>query len=116
MDERTVNLAEKDLEVLPNGTVALRLLAIIAAGHGQELEEIAVFLHTTRQSVAKWIVNYKRDGLKGICDRPKGHRKKRLSDTQEKQIQDWLDQGKSPTGEHYHWTVDKVKAAIEEQM
>lgn len=116
MDERTANLAEKDLEILPNGTVALRLLAIVAAGRGLGLEEIAEFLRTTRQSVAKWIGNYKSDGLKGLCDRPKGHRVKRLSETQEEQIQGWLDQGKSPSGEPYHWTVDKVKAAIEKQF
>lgn len=116
VDEKTASLAEKDLEILPNGTVAMRLLAIAAAGRGTGMEEIAEFLRTTRQSVAKWIGNYKSDGLKGICDRPKGHRVKRLSETQEKQIQDWLDHSKSPSGEPYYWTVDKVKAAIEKQF
>lgn len=116
MDEKTARLAEKDLEVLPNGTVAMRLLAIVAAGRGMGLEEIAEFLRTTRQSVAKWIGNYKSGGLKGICDRPKGHRVKRLSETQEARIQEWLDHGKSPSGDPCYWTVDKVKAAIEKQF
>ena len=113
VDERTVELAEKDLEVLPNGAVAMRLLAVIAAGRGLGLEEIAEFLHTTRQSVAKWIGNYKRAGLKGLRDKPKGHRKKKMTSEQEEQVQDWLDQGKSPSGEPCHWTVDKVKSALE---
>lgn len=116
VDESTTKLAEQDLDILPNGTVAMRLLAIVAAGRGLRLEEIAAFLRTTRQSVAKWIANYKKDGLEGICDQPKGHRIKRLSDTQEELIQLWLEQSKSPAGEPYHWTVDKVKSAIEKQF
>jgi|WetSurMetagenome_2_1015567.scaffolds.fasta_scaffold265587_1 putative transposase len=116
VDERIVLLAEKDLEFLPDGAVAMRLLAIISAGRGLGLDEIATFLRTTRQSVAKWIRKYKNDGLQGIRDRPKGHRKKRLSRTQEEQIQGWLDQSQSPAGEPYHWTVDKIKIAIEEQF
>jgi len=116
VDKKTASLAEKDLEILPNGTVAMRLLAIVAAGRGMGMEEIAEFLRTTRQSVAKWIGKYKSDGLKGICDKPKGHRVKRLSETQEKQMQEWLDQSKSPSGEPYYWTVDKVQTAIEKQF
>jgi transposase len=115
VDKRIVLSAEKDLEFLPDGAVATRLLAIIAAGRGLGLDEIAAFLRTTRQSVAKWIRKYKDDGLYGIRDRPKGHRKKRLSQAQEEQIQGWLDQRQSPQGEPYHWTVDKIKIAIEEQ-
>lgn len=116
VDKDTVDIAEMDLEILPNGIVAMRLLAIIAAGRGMRMSEIAAFLRTTRQSVAKWIANYKSDGLAGISDKPKGHRVKRLSEAQEKMIQNWIDQGKSPSGEHYYWTVDKIKAAIEEQF
>ena len=116
MDEMTACLAEKDLALLKNGTVAMRLLAIVAAGRGMRLEEIAAFLRTTRQSVAIWICKYKSDGLKGISDRPKGHRVKQLSETHEKQMQEWLDQSKSPSGEPYYWTVDKVKEAIETQF
>ena len=94
----------------------MRLMAIVAAGRGMGLQEIATFLRTTRQTVAIWIDNYKSDGLDGIRDKPKGHRVKRLSKTHETQMQEWLDQRKSPSGEPYHWTVDKVKDAIEKQF
>ena len=116
VDERIILAAEKDLEFLPDGAVAMRLLAIIAAGRGLGLDEIAAFFRTTRQSVAKWIRKYKDDGLQGIRDRPKGHRKKRLSHPQEEQVQGWLDRSQSPAGDPYHWTVDKLKIAIEEQF
>jgi transposase len=116
VDKTIADIAETDLELLPNGIVAMRLLAIIAAGRGMRMSEIAEFLRATRQSVAKWIANYKSGGLAGISDKPKGHRVKRLSEDQEKKIQNWLDQGKSPLGEHYYWTVDRIKSAIEEQF
>jgi transposase len=116
VDENVVKSAEKDLEFLPNGVVAIRLLAIIAAGRGLKLEEIAEFLKTTRQSVAKWIAKYRTGGLGELRDKPKGHRIKRISPAQEQQMQDWIERGVSPSGKPYHWTIDKIKTAIEEQF
>ena len=116
VDEKTLRVAEKDLEAVPYSKVSMRLLAIIGAGRGKQLKEIASLMLVSRQCVADWIRKYKNDGIDGLYNNPKGHRIKRLTPQQEKQIQGWLDRGESPQGAPYHWTMDKIKAAIEERF
>lgn len=60
--------------------------------------------------------NPSRPGLTGLYDRPKGHPQKCLKAQHEKQIKKWLDQTKGPHGGPFHWTIDKLKVAIEDQF
>ncbi|MBM3335022.1 helix-turn-helix domain containing protein, partial [Candidatus Sumerlaeota bacterium] len=116
VDSATVAQAEADLRGLGEGKVAKRLLAIIAVGREKRLQEVADILRVTRQSVYRWIGRYRRQGLRGLYDRPKGHRRKRLSDPQEQEIQRWLVEGKDAGGGFQRWTVDKMKMAVEKQF
>lgn len=116
VDEKTLKQAEADLEKIPDSTISLRLLAVIGSGKGRRINEIADFLMVTRQSVFFWIKKYKSEGLKGLQDKPKGHRKKRLSPEQKKTISGWLDRRETPHGKQYHWTIDKIKIAIEKEF
>ena len=116
VDEFILRQAETDFKGIPDGKVSKKLLAIIAVGNQKTLIETADFFRVSRQRVSIWIKNYKEDGLSGLHDRPKGHRKKRLNDEQELEIQDWLSHSRDADGKPIHWTVDKVKAAIEERF
>lgn len=116
VDAVTVAQAESDLKGLPQGKVANRLLAVIAVGRDKTLEEVADFLRVTRQTVSRWIGRYKHEGMAGLHDRKKGHRRRRLGSHQEEEIQGWLDRGQDPTGRPIHWTIDKLKVAIAERF
>ena len=116
VDETTLRQAKQDLEVVPQGKISVRLLAIISARRGKTILETSDFLMVTRQSVYFWIKKYKKEGLSGLYDRPKGHPQKRLKAQHEKQIKKWLDQSKGPHGGPFHWTIDKLKVAIEDQF
>jgi putative transposase len=116
IDEATLRQAQGDLERIPQGKISLRLLAVISAGRGKTILETSDFLMVTRQSVYFWIKRYKKQGLDGLYDRPKGHPARRLSPEQERQIKKWLDQNQGPEGETFHWTIDKLKAAIAEEF
>jgi len=116
VDSATVAQAEADLKGLGEGKVAKRLLAVIAVGREKNLQEVADILRVTRQSVSRWIGRYKQQGLGGLYDRPKGHRRKRLSQPQEEEIQRWLLEGKDARGGFQHWTIDKLKMAVEKQF
>lgn len=109
--------AEADLKVLPKGKLALKLIAIIAAGDDDRtLQVVADLFRVTRQSLAKWIQQYNRHGIEGLYDRPKGHRIKRLSPDQETLIQGWLENCTSPGGIPIHWTIDSLKMAINSHL
>jgi transposase len=114
VDELTRAQAEADFKQLPDGKIAQRLLAIIAAGHDRRLGEVAEVFRVTRQSVAQWIKAYKASGVSGLTDRPKGHRRKRLSPKQEEIIQGWLERSEDADGAPIHWTAETLQAAIGE--
>ena len=44
----------------------VRALAVWHAAQGRTYIEIAQFLRTTRQSIGKWVQDFKRDGLEGL--------------------------------------------------
>ncbi len=112
VDPATLARAEADLDHLPQGRVALRLLAVIAAGQDRRLDDVASFFRTTRQTVAIWISRYRSKGLAGLTDLPKGHRRASLSRIQVKTIQRWVERGESPSGEPVHWTIALLREAI----
>jgi len=116
VDAATLKQAEADLKRLAHGKVANRLLAVIAVGREKTLQEVADFLRVTRQSIYHWIGRYKKEGLAGLYDHEKGHRRKLLSKQQEQEIEGWLLRGEDPAGRPQHWTIDKVKTALEERF
>jgi transposase len=116
VDEITLAKAEADFGCVPQGKIALRLLAIIAAGHGERLQDIASFFRTTRQTVAAWIDHYRKGGVSALSDRPRGHRRGRLSKEQQRVAQGWLERGEDPRGEPTHWTIDILREVINEQF
>jgi len=116
VDEVTLAKAQADLRCVPQGKVALRLLAVIAAGRGEGLQKIACFFGTTRQTVAAWIGHYRKAGVSALSDRPRGHRRRRLNQEQQRRIDQWLERSQDPGGEPIHWTIDILKEAIDDQF
>ena len=116
VDQSILACAETDLKRLPNGHIAQRLMAIIAAGHQRPLHDIGDVLCVTRQAVATWIRRYKEGGVAGLEDKPKGHRRKRLTSAQEDRIREWLDRRIDPQGAPMQWTIDQLMQAIRDEF
>ena len=116
VDEVLKAKAEQDFEHLHDGKIALRLLAIRAAGCQHSLHEVADIFNITRQSIAKWVVNYRRKGVAGLVDRAKGHRRPRLGSIDQETVRGWLERSEDPSGRPIHWTIDLLRDAIETQL
>ena len=70
----------------------LRVQIIWLAKQGQTAPQIAGLLSVSRRLVQGWVHRYNAQGLDGLADRRRGGNQRRLSDAQEQQIQDYLDQ------------------------
>lgn len=116
VDAVTLARAEVDLNSLPQGKTALRLLAILAVGQDRQLEEVSQFFRTTRQTVAAWVHRYKKGGVALLEDRPKGHRVARLGESERRVVARWIETGVDGAGTPTHWTVDHLRTAIEEKF
>jgi transposase len=77
---------QKDARVL------LRVQIIWLARQGQTAPQISQLLRLSRRQVQHWVCQYNAQGLERLADRRRGGNQRRLSDAQEKQIQDYLDQ------------------------
>jgi transposase len=72
--------------------VALRVQMVVLAKRGQTAPQIASLLGGSRRLVQKWVYRYNAQGLEGLADRYRGGNQRRLTDAQEQQIREYLDQ------------------------
>jgi transposase len=70
----------------------LRVQIVRLAKQGQTAPQISQLLSLSRRQVQHWVRQYNAQGLDGLADRRRGGNQRRLSDAQEQQIQDYLDQ------------------------
>ena len=68
-----------------------RLQVLILAQQGQTAPRIVAATGVSRRTIQEWVQRYNRDGLAGLKDRRRGGHHRRLTDTQEQQIQQYLD-------------------------
>lgn len=116
VNEKLLLQAQTDLKRLREGRVAMRLVAIVALGHGRTLKEVAGFMGVVRQRPAEWVRLYKAHGVIGLEDRAKGHRQARLTQAQEVRVKGWVSRGLDPKGRPVHWTIEGLRAAMEEYL
>jgi transposase len=69
-----------------------RLQMVLLAKQGQTAPQIGQLLGISRRVVQTWVYRYNAQGLEGLAERRRGGNQRRLSDAQEQQIQDYLDQ------------------------
>ena len=70
----------------------LRIQVIGLAKQGQTAPQISQMLGVSRRQLQHWVHQYNALGLDGLVDRRRGGNQRRLSDAQEQQIREYLDQ------------------------
>jgi transposase len=93
-----------------DGLVAARLLAIASVLDGVDRNTAACSGGMTRQILRDWIVRYNAEGLSGLKDRAKGHKRRGLSTEQEAALQALVLKG--PDGDRVRWRCVDLQAEI----
>ena len=96
---------------------ALRLLAIANAMEGMSRAQAARSAGIERQSLCDAIKRFNAEGFAGLVDRPKGHRRERLSEAEQAVLINLILRGPDPEkGEPCAWTLPDLCRFIEERF
>ena len=96
---------------------ALRLLAIANAMEGMSRAQAARSVGIERQSLCDAIKRFNAEGIAGLADRPKGHRRERLSEAEQAVLINRILRGPDPDrGEPCAWTLPDLCRFIEERF
>ena len=96
---------------------ALRLLAIANALDGMSRAQAARAAGIERQSLCDAIKRFNAEGIAGLTDRPKGHRRERLSEAEQAVLITRILRGPDPEkGEPCAWTLPDLCRFIEERF
>ena len=108
------SLASKAKEILANvkeHKIAIRLQAIVSSAN-QPISTVASVIGVSRQTIWRWIRQFRENGIEGLKDLPKGHNPAKLNPEQQKQIYNWLSESENSKGESIHWTLESLKLEI----
>jgi transposase len=63
--------------------------------------------------VWQWARRFKAQGVDGLREQPRGHRKGRLEAEQQGEFERWLELGRNADGDPVHWTLAKLQSELE---
>jgi putative transposase len=112
LDEATLIRAKEELSRLKDGRVAIKLKAIIAY-YELPAKRVAQVLQTSRPTIHLWVDRFKKEGVEGLRDKPKGHYLGKLKEEHKERIQEWLISSKCSEGKVVHWTLKSLQEEIE---
>ena len=114
INEETAEQAREALIGIKESQLVIKLQTIISCAKHQ-VETVSSVIGKDRVTVWRWIRAFKKNGIDGLMDKPRGHNPSKLKEEQRKQIAIWLDTGNNSKGEPTHWTLKKLSMAIEEE-
>ena len=115
LDADVVEKAKEEIRTLRNHKVCLRLQAIVSCAE-HSMSQVASVMGVDRTALWRWITRFKKLGIEGLYDRPKGHNPAKLGEEHRHHIAQWLERGSNKKGEPVHWTLAKLAAEIKEEF
>jgi len=112
VDVELADRARAELSKHTDARVGMRLQAIVSCAR-HPLQIVAEIFGVDRRSIWQWAKRFKKEGIDGLRDRARGHRRGRLSTEQQGQLEQWLEHGRNRDGEPVHWTLAKLQAELE---
>ncbi len=115
IDQELVKRGEEELKGLKDHIIYVRLIAIIQAG-SRSVEDVAKDFKVSSRSIFRWINRFKKEGVEGLRDKPKGHNPSKLTDKHKHLINQWYGSKKNACGEPIKWTLKRLRAEIQREF
>ncbi len=111
IDDELASQAQQTLQQVPDYRVVIKLKAIVSS-RTYPLKEVAGVFGIGRQSLRNWILAFRKQGVMGLIDKPRGHRPSKLNADQWSEVGGWLEHAQAPDGQSCHWTLEALQHAI----
>jgi len=93
----------------PKPRLRERAMIVILSSSGLCVNQVAVILKLSVDTVSDWLRAYQAKGFLGLYDQPIPGRPPRLSEQQEQQIEQWLEHSPRDEGyQHSNWTLKLI--------
>jgi transposase len=103
-------------KVDPDPRVRRRAQAVLLAGEGHPLAEVARLLHTSAQRVRVWCERFAQEGRAGLADRSRGGRPPKLGPAELAVLETALEQGPQAYGLPVTvWSVRDLQALLQRE-
>jgi transposase len=112
VDVELADRARAELSKHTDARIGMRLQSIVSCA-SHPLRTVAEIFGVDRRSIWQWAKRFKKEGIDGLRDRARGHRRGRLSTEQQGQVEQWLEHGQDRDGKPVHWTLAKLQAELE---
>ena len=112
VDAQVAEQARVALREQKEARIGQRLQAIASCGT-HPLGTVAEIFGVSARTVWQWARRFKAQGVDGLRDQPRGHRKGRLDAEQQGEFVRWLEQGRNADGDPAHWTLAKLQSELE---
>lgn len=112
LDVQILEEIELAINNLPNGLV-VRKLMIISAFSWMKAEDIARAYRINERTLFRWIEKFKKNGVEGLMNNPKGHRMAILTQPAKKAIVRWITTQSDEDGNEVYWTLEKLQQELE---
>ena len=112
------NLVKKAKEAqasLNDCKLSLKLQAIIAYSDNP-VKEVANIIGVSENMIFLWLRKFKKQGIEGLRDKPKGHKAALLTDNDKIVIKKWILSSKNSKGRQILWTLDKLQSEIKNEL
>jgi transposase len=96
--------------------LARRIQTLCLARKGKTCPEIMEITGASRRAIQQWVEKYNRGGLEELTDRPRSGRPLRLSDTQLRQLEQWVEQGPCPQDIVSVYSASAIDARLEREF
>ena len=113
LTEDLIQRADRDLKKIKGGIIAVKLQAIISS-YKYPVATVACIIGVSTATIYNWIVRYRKYGIEGLKNKPRGHYPSKLSQQQKEIIFKWLKDAVSPDGKPIVWTIGKLQKSVEE--
>jgi transposase len=113
-------LTESDIQQLKsitrgdNTAATGHRLAAVRAYINHSATDVASFFGITAETVLRWVSKYHAEGIDGLSNHLRGHRKMKLNEEKAAAVRYWLNNDCNSNGEYVHWTLQRLSLEIKQ--
>jgi transposase len=115
IDRKLAEKARIELGKITDYRLCQKLRAIVSS-LDHPIKVVAQINGVGPDTIWRWIICFRQEGIEGLKDKPKGHRSSKLSEVQWQEVESWLKKSRDAQGNPIHWTLFGLQVHIAKEF